>query len=100
MTVKGWLRRLQLRFITGLVGFFSYVERLELVKSLLSSMQTFWCQIFLLPKKLIKAVEAACRNFLWNGKDAFSKAPVAWHKDCLPRTNGGLNVKRYVVQLF
>ncbi|XP_019266370.1 PREDICTED: uncharacterized protein LOC109243825 [Nicotiana attenuata] len=57
------------------------------------SIQSFWSQIFPLPKKVIQQVEAMCRKFLWTGDTGSSKkALVAWNKLCRPKTKGGLNV--------
>lgn len=45
----------------------SYDGRLQLIRSILSSMQNYLGHIFPLSKKLIKAVEGVCRKFLWDG---------------------------------
>lgn len=42
----------------------SYARRLQLIRSILSSMQNYWGHIFPLSKKVIKAVESICRKFL------------------------------------
>lgn len=53
-------------------------------------MQTFWAQIFILLKKIIKEVEAIYRVFLRTGKATTSKkALVAWKDVCTPKTAGG-----------
>lgn len=57
-------------------------------------MQAFWCQIFILPKKIVKEVEAFCRIFLWTGNTVNSKkALVAWEKLYLHKLVGGWNIK-------
>ncbi|XP_056697358.1 uncharacterized protein [Spinacia oleracea] len=72
----------------------SYAGRLQLVQTILLSLQSFWCQIFILPKKVIKEIQGYCRVFLWTGNtDPSKKALVAWHKLCLPKVAGGLNLK-------
>lgn len=49
--------------------------------------------MFPLPRKVLKHIEAICRNFLWTGRELNSKkAPVAWDKVCDPKSSGGLNV--------
>lgn len=54
-------------------------------------MQTYWAQIFLLPKKIITMVTTVCRTFLWKGSNDFSKeAFIAWETVCKPKTAGGL----------
>ncbi|XP_070046455.1 uncharacterized protein [Nicotiana tomentosiformis] len=71
----------------------SYVGRLQLIKSVLFSIQTYWSQIFMLPKKITKLIEAICRSFLWTRDNNISKkALLAWEKVCQPRSAGGFNV--------
>ena len=71
----------------------SYAGRLQLIKSVVFGMQSYWAQIFVLPKKIIKLVEAVCRSFLWTGTGEISrKALVAWERVCQPGSAGGLNV--------
>ncbi|XP_057543926.1 uncharacterized protein LOC130823325 [Amaranthus tricolor] len=47
----------------------SYAARLQLVNFFLMSITIYWCQIFVLPKKVIKVVNALCRAFLWKYND-------------------------------
>lgn len=47
--------------------FLSYGGRVQLIKSVLFEMQTYWAQVFLLKKKVISMVTAICRDFLWHG---------------------------------
>ncbi|XP_019244265.1 PREDICTED: uncharacterized protein LOC109224132 [Nicotiana attenuata] len=55
--------------------------------------KSYWAQVFLLPKKILKMIEAICRTFLWTGQAEISRrALVAWDKICLPQTMRGLNV--------
>jgi hypothetical protein len=71
----------------------SYAGRLQLIRSVLFAVTTYWMQVFPLPKQVIKQIEAICRSFLWSGKDEISrKVPVAWEKICEPKISGGLNV--------
>ncbi|XP_060188553.1 uncharacterized protein LOC132617548 [Lycium barbarum] len=70
-----------------------YYAMLQLVKSVLFAIQTFWAQIFVLPKKIIQLIEDTCRTFLGLVKQRFPKNPLlAWHKLCWPETAGGLNL--------
>lgn len=64
---------------------------------MINSMQSYWVQIFILPKKLIKEVIVVCRKFLWSRSENSNKAPVAWKTMCLPRSCGGLNIKDMVI---
>ncbi|XP_074267210.1 uncharacterized protein LOC141590521 [Silene latifolia] len=50
--------------------------------------------IFLLPKGIIKRVDAICRNYLWSGIDDFHMVPaVSWDKCSQAKEKGGLGVK-------
>ncbi|XP_075083309.1 uncharacterized protein LOC142167054 [Nicotiana tabacum] len=78
--------------------FLSYAGRLQLIKSVLFEMQTYWAQVFLIPKKAIKTINSICRNFLWVGvHDNTSRAPVAWETLCKPRAADGLNIINYAL---
>ncbi|XP_019235524.1 PREDICTED: uncharacterized protein LOC109215865 [Nicotiana attenuata] len=71
----------------------SYAGRLQLIKSVIFGMQSYWAQVFLLPKKISKMIEAICRTFIWTWQDDISRsALVVWDMVCLPQTMGGLNV--------
>nr|XP_009778610.1 PREDICTED: uncharacterized protein LOC104227925 [Nicotiana sylvestris] len=68
----------------------SYSGRLQLLKSVIFEMQTYWAQVFLLPKKILKMIVAVCRTFLWTGKSDLSRrALVAWDTICMPLLVGG-----------
>ncbi|KAK9757227.1 hypothetical protein RND81_01G149900 [Saponaria officinalis] len=72
----------------------SYAGRLVLVNSVLTSLYTYWAQIFLIPKGVIRRVDAICRNYLWDGSTEFLRAPrVAWNNACAPKNEGGLGVR-------
>nr|XP_016438087.1 PREDICTED: uncharacterized protein LOC107764077 [Nicotiana tabacum] len=72
--------------------YLSYAGRVVLVKSVLFAIQTFWAQIFILPKKVIQFIETICRRFLWTGDaEPTKKALIAWERLCSPKAAGGLN---------
>ena len=51
--------------------------------------------LFIIPKKIIKKVEAVMRVFLWKGPDlGFGGAKVAWSDITLPKEEGGLGIKK------
>lgn len=61
-------------------------------------MKSYWCQFFILPKKVIKKVEAICQNFLWNCLEGGSKkAAVAWDTLCSDYLCGGLGLKNFEI---
>uniref|UniRef100_A0A803Q9P7 Reverse transcriptase n=1 Tax=Cannabis sativa TaxID=3483 RepID=A0A803Q9P7_CANSA len=57
----------------------SYMGRVTLINVVLISIHAYWAQILLLPKKLLKEIEAICRSFLWKGIQAGAgPGLVAW----------------------
>ncbi|XP_056698045.1 uncharacterized protein [Spinacia oleracea] len=78
--------------------FLSYAGRLQLVKSVRFGIQLYWCQIFVMPKKVMKEIQRICRCFLWSDTDAKSrKASVSWEQLCFPKSCGGWNLKDLTV---
>ena len=72
----------------------SYAGRVQLIKSVLFSMQNYWCRNFLLPKGVLNKVNQMCAGFLWKGKAFTAKgARVNWKDVCHPRSEGGLGLK-------
>jgi len=71
----------------------SYAGRLQLIHSVMFSMHTYWSSLFILPKGVIKSIEAICRNFLWGHKAEYVKAPpVAWDFVCKPKKASRLGI--------
>ncbi|XP_074287932.1 uncharacterized protein LOC141613095 [Silene latifolia] len=71
----------------------SYTGRLILVKVVLSTIYTYWSQIFILPVGVMDMIQALCRNFLWEGGEDCTKAPlVAWSVLCRGKEAGGLGL--------
>ncbi|KAI5384418.1 hypothetical protein KIW84_071435 [Lathyrus oleraceus] len=71
-----------------------FVEgRYQLVKSVLMAISGYWLQVFHIPKKIIKQIEAICRDILWSGKATGRKAYVSWDKIYEPKNVEGLNIK-------
>ncbi|XP_074314781.1 uncharacterized protein LOC141650580 [Silene latifolia] len=72
----------------------SYAGRIILINSVFNTLHNYWCSIFLLPKCIIKKIEALCRNFLLNGDAMYQRTPlVAWDSVCCSKKEGGLGVK-------
>ncbi|GJR82368.1 putative reverse transcriptase domain-containing protein [Tanacetum coccineum] len=72
----------------------SFAGRLQLCKSVLSSMQVYWVTVLVIPIGIIQEIQQLMRGFLWcNGKLKHGKANVAWDVICLPKWEGGLGIR-------
>ncbi|XP_062075390.1 uncharacterized protein LOC133779445 [Humulus lupulus] len=72
----------------------SFAGRAVLINSVLLSIHSYWSQIMLLPKKVIKEIEAICRAFLWTGQQMMVGAgKIAWDSMCKPKAAGGIGFK-------
>ncbi|KAK1582899.1 hypothetical protein Q3G72_019353 [Acer saccharum] len=72
----------------------SYAGRLQLIISVLSSIQVFWASHLCLPSKVLRNIEQKLCSFLWKGVDGNCRGPkVAWADICLPKNEGGLDIK-------
>ncbi|GJV73508.1 RNA-directed DNA polymerase, eukaryota, reverse transcriptase zinc-binding domain protein [Tanacetum coccineum] len=72
----------------------SYSGRLQLIVSVLSTMQIYWASVFLLPKNVIYEINKVLKGFLWcQGKLTKGKAKVSWGNICKPKEQGGLGIK-------
>ncbi|KAL2253052.1 UNVERIFIED_CONTAM: LINE-1 retrotransposable element ORF2 protein [Sesamum indicum] len=80
--------------ITGWEGIsLSYAGRVQIIKSVLSTLSLYWVSAFILPKKVINEIEKRLRNFLWKGTTSSGYAKVAWKDVCRPTDEGGLGFK-------
>lgn len=71
----------------------SYAGRVQLIKSITNAMSSYWMISFPFPKKIIHAIDAIFRSFLWTGRDSIAKKSlIAWKQVCAPRCKGGLNI--------
>lgn len=72
----------------------SYASRCQLINFVLITLNSYWANIFIIPKKILKDITSVCRNFLWDGKPISSGTPlVAWGTIYKPKSCGGLGVK-------
>jgi len=77
--------------------FLSYAGRLQLIKTVLFSIQSYWSMHFILPKRVLKELQSILSAFLWKGPSlARFGARVAWSTICHPLEEGGLGVKDLV----
>ncbi|KAJ0955349.1 putative RNA-directed DNA polymerase [Helianthus annuus] len=73
----------------------SFAGRLQLIRSVLSSLHVYWASVFILPKRIINDLEDRMRRFLWaQGNGIKGKAKVKWKTVCLPKSEGGLGIRR------
>ena len=71
----------------------SCATRLQLVSAVLMSINSYWCQLFIIPKAFIKKINAICRSYMRHA-DPNNNAPgnVKWENLCKPKRLGGLGV--------
>lgn len=88
------IEKITARIQSWTAKFLSFAGRLQLIDSVLNSMVHYWMFVFVLPKRVIKAVESICSIYLWNGGlEHTHAAKVSWKHVCMPRTEGGLGSK-------
>ncbi|GKB24098.1 putative reverse transcriptase domain, reverse transcriptase zinc-binding domain protein [Tanacetum coccineum] len=72
----------------------SFAGRLQLCKSVISSMQVYWASVLVIPIGIVSDIQQLIRGFLWcNGEYKRGKAKVAWDDICLPKKEGGLGLR-------
>ncbi|GJS14114.1 putative RNA-directed DNA polymerase, eukaryota, reverse transcriptase zinc-binding domain protein [Tanacetum coccineum] len=72
----------------------SFAGRLQLCKSVVSSMQVYWASVLVIPMGIVSDIQQLIRGFLWcNGDYKRGKAKVAWDDICLPKHEGGLGLR-------
>ncbi|XP_028085249.1 uncharacterized protein LOC114286296 [Camellia sinensis] len=51
----------------------------------------YWSSLFILPKKIIRAIETLFKSFFWSGCELRTHgAKVSWENICYPKNEGGL----------
>ncbi|GJW50193.1 RNA-directed DNA polymerase, eukaryota, reverse transcriptase zinc-binding domain protein [Tanacetum coccineum] len=74
--------------------FLSYAGRVQLITSVLASMQTYWAAVYLLPKAIVKEINKVMKNFLWDSSGSGNgRAKISWKVVCRPKDQGGLGIK-------
>ncbi|KAK4383868.1 hypothetical protein Sango_3111900 [Sesamum angolense] len=71
----------------------SYAGRLQLIKSVLSTLHMYWASAFIIPKGILKTLEKKMRQFLWKGSVGSGNAKVAWELISKPKEEGGLELQ-------
>ena len=70
----------------------SYAGRVQLIKSVLGSLHVYWAGMFILPKNILRTIEAKMRHFLWHGSSDTGFSKVGWETVCLTQSEGGLGI--------
>ncbi|KAK4384483.1 hypothetical protein Sango_3056100 [Sesamum angolense] len=58
----------------------TFAGRVQLIRSVLNTLHSYWASVFILPKGIIKILEAKIRKFLWQGSTGRGYAKVAWEQ--------------------
>ncbi|KAL9993786.1 putative RNA-directed DNA polymerase [Helianthus debilis subsp. tardiflorus] len=90
------VERLEKRIMNWKNRLLSFVGRLQLILSVLSSIHIFWASVLILPARVVKELENRMRNFLWSQDGSFQKGKtkVSWKTICQPKYEGGLGLRR------
>jgi hypothetical protein len=71
--------------------------RINLLKSTLLSLPTYFLSLFTIPVNVANQIEKIQHNFLWGGMvDYFKHHLVDWNTVCSPIAQGGLGVRKIV----
>ncbi|XP_010419362.1 PREDICTED: uncharacterized protein LOC104705067 [Camelina sativa] len=89
------LEKISSKFRSWVTKSLSFAGRLQLISSVIFGSINFWMSTFILPKGCIKRIESLCARFLWSGNiDEGKGAKVVWEVVCLPKSEGGLGLRR------
>ncbi|KAJ0909470.1 putative RNA-directed DNA polymerase [Helianthus annuus] len=92
---KQLVERMETRITDWKTKCLSFAGRLQLIRSVLSSLHIYWASVFILPKRLIVELENKMKRFLWAQGDSIKgKAKVKWRSVCRPKCEGGLGIRR------
>nr|GEU63311.1 hypothetical protein [Tanacetum cinerariifolium] len=74
--------------------YLSYAGKLQLIASVLSSLNVYWANAFVLPSHICSSNDKILKYFLWSfheGRRGFTS--VAWKDICAPKNQGGLGLR-------
>ncbi|KAL0403754.1 UNVERIFIED_CONTAM: hypothetical protein Sradi_2016200 [Sesamum radiatum] len=75
----------------------SFAARIQLIKSVLMSLNIYWAMAFILPKGIIREIEKRLRSFLWKGASGDGYQKVTWNQVCRPLEEGGQGIRDILV---
>nr|GEU69462.1 putative reverse transcriptase domain, reverse transcriptase zinc-binding domain protein [Tanacetum cinerariifolium] len=91
---KCLIDRVETKFNNWMNIMLSYAGRLQLITSILSSMQVYWASVFILPKIVFKDIDKILKGFLWcQGELLKEKVKISWKQVCKTKEEGGLGIK-------
>lgn len=90
-----WIEKLTAGVQSWTSTLLSLAGRVQLIKSFLSAMQSYWTNHSMLSATVHKYIQSLLTRFIWKG-DISKKggARVAWKSFCTPREEGGLGLNR------
>lgn len=75
----------------------SFAGRVQLIRAVLISIQSYWSSHFILPNAVHKVIQKLLTRFLWKGDiSKVGGAKVKWDNVCLPHSERGLGLKNPV----
>ncbi|XP_074342078.1 uncharacterized protein LOC141679483 [Apium graveolens] len=75
----------------------SLAGRVMLIRSVVHAIEAFWGNHFLLPASIHHTIQSMLTRFLWKGNiNHKGGAKIAWTSICLPREEGGLDLKNMI----
>ncbi|XP_020254147.1 uncharacterized protein LOC109831221 [Asparagus officinalis] len=66
----------------------SYAGRIQMIKSVILGIQTFWFSNYILPTKILEKIDRLCSAFLWGQKIHL----ISWDSVCLNKKKEGLGL--------
>lgn len=88
------IHQIKTKFSSWSVKTLSFSGRLQLIKTVIAGITTFWCSAFILPKSIIGRINSLCSQFLWKGStEGHNTARVSWETATKTKKQGGLGVK-------
>lgn len=87
--------KVRARILNWKSKFISFGGRLQLMRSVLESLQLYWMMVFTIPSSVVQDFERLFWDFLWaHGDSSKGKVRVAWDEVCRPKKSGRLGIKR------
>ncbi|KAJ0886252.1 putative RNA-directed DNA polymerase transcription factor bZIP family [Helianthus annuus] len=96
---KVLIDKVKARITDWKVKFLSFAGRLQLIKSVLSSITIYWASLYILPVAISEEIERLLSGFLWSqGRGNKGMARVCWEEVCKSKCQGGLNISSLKIQ--